>query len=407
MPKVSVIIPTYNHARYLGEAIQSALDQTYQDLEIIVIDDGSTDSTPQVVSTFGDRVRYVWQENRGLSAARNTGIRIAEGEIIALLDADDKWAPEYLATMVPALQSDESIGAAYCGWRYVDAHGKELPQIAIKTVPPDQLYATLAYSNFLNVCGVIVRRACFDHVGLFDESLRACEDWDMWLRILPRYQMVGVPQALVRYRIHGRNMTADLERMATARRAVVQKHFGPEEGDPATWPPIRRRAYGGLYLNMALAHLQQGHRLQAQEYLRRAFTVYPQLASKLDAFYEIGCAHQPPGFHGVFSHLDLNRSVQDMLGSLQAVFEDDVLPTELQRIRSEAYGHAYLALGLLAYGCRHMGQTRGFLLRAIMAYPPVALRHRQVVSKFLKSLLGRRLLDALKEQRAALRLKHS
>jgi glycosyltransferase involved in cell wall biosynthesis len=116
---VSVIIPTYNHAQYVGDAIQSVLDQEYRNFEIIVVDDGSTDDSQAVVAEFGAQVRYIWQENRGLSAARNTGIEAANGAYISLLDADDMLEPRFLGTLVSILEAEPDFAGVYCGYQFV------------------------------------------------------------------------------------------------------------------------------------------------------------------------------------------------------------------------------------------------------------------------------------------------
>ena len=368
-PSVSVIIPTYNHARYVVEAIRSALDQTYEDAEILVIDDGSTDNSREVIAPFAGRVRYIHQDNQGLSAARNTGVRESRGRFIAPLDADDVWMPGYLAAMVPVLAADDSIGAAYSGWRYIDAAGNLLAQQSTKTVPPEQFYPALAYTNFLVPSGVLVRRECLDRAGPFDVNLRAVEDRDMWLRIARERKVVGVPQVLVGYRTHGENMTRDLPRMETARRYVATKHFGPEEGDPAGWPDLRRRAWGGLYLRTAIDHFQAGDVDGARGYLKKAFTIYPEVSGDFEAFYELGCANQARGARGAADQLDIERNVEVVRASLDAIFADPALPVTTRGVRGRAYGCAFMALGVLTYNTRRLSLARRYLWRAVSSDP--------------------------------------
>ncbi len=364
-PAVSVIIPTYNHARYVAQAIQSALAQTYHDYEIVVIDDGSTDHSRAVIAPFMDRVRYVWQPNQGLSAARNTGVRESRGRYIAPLDADDIWFPDYLATMAPLLDGDPSAGAAYSGWRYIDANGNMLPQHSTRIVPPEQFYATLAYTNFLVPSGVLARRTCLEQAGPFDVNLRAVEDRDMWLRIARTHRIIGVPKVLVGYRTHGENMTRDLARMETARRYVATKHFGSAEGDSQGWPPLRRRAWGGLHLRTALDHFQAGDLEGGRAHLKQAFAIYPDVAEDFEAFYELGCANQPRGARGSTGTLDIERNAALITSSLNIVFADPNLPPASRAARRRAYGCAALALGVLAYNTRRFALARRYLTRAV------------------------------------------
>ena len=399
MPKVSVIIPVYNGAAYVGETIESVLAQTWCDWELIVVDDGSTDDTPAVVAKFGNVLRYIRQENRGPAAARNTGIQAAQGEFIALLDADDLWQPDFLATLVPALESDPSLAGVYSGTQFVDANGLPLPQASIKVVPAEQLYDALVDGGFFAADSVLIRKTCFDHLGLFDEQLQACEDWDMWLRISREFRFVGVPQPLVKYRRREDNMSADLQRMYQNRLAVVRKHFGPDTDDVEQWPLVRRRAYAGVYLSTALAYFQGDDLAEGRDCLRRAFETYPDLTKRVDVFYELGCADQILGQRGDFQNLNLDRNAHNLLASLDLIFSSTRVSPALDARRSIAYGNAYFALGLLNYGCQRMGEARRYLLLALRAYPPHYL-NRQLVFTLAKSLLGARLVSALSHRRS-------
>lgn len=401
-PRVSVVIPAYNQGQFLADAISSALAQNYCHFEVIVVDDGSTDNTPDVIAGFGNSVINIREENKGLSAARNTGILAARGEFIGLLDADDRWTPDLLAKMLPVIESDKTVGAVYCGWRYVDERGQLLPRININTVRPDQALAKMSFSNFLVPSGVVIRRDCFDRLGLFDTGVGACEDWDMWLRILRQYRMVGVPRALVEYRVHGENMSSNLERMENARRAIIVKHFGAEEGDPAAWPEMQRRAYGGFHILSASTCFQRGAKEQGLRHVQRAFAAFPTLTHDLDTFYMLACADQPTSAQGVFEYLDLNTSTKNILDVLCAVFDDESVSSELEGLRAEAYGYAYLALGLLAYGARYMAKARQCFWMAIRSCPRLAF-HPEVASKIAKSFLWQGIVDRAKKGRDELK----
>src|SRR5512141_170042 len=141
--RVSVIIPSYNRANYLPLAIDSILAQTDPATEIIIVDDGSTDNTPDVVKSFGDKVRFYEQHHAGVSAARNYGLSLARGNVIAWLDADDLWEPEFLASTVPLLENDPTLDGVYTGIVHIDEAGNLLSQMSIKTVPPRQLFSAL------------------------------------------------------------------------------------------------------------------------------------------------------------------------------------------------------------------------------------------------------------------------
>jgi hypothetical protein len=236
-------------------------------------------------------------------------------------------------------------------------------------------------------------------LGLFDETMRAfqgSEDWDMWLRVLSQYQMVGVPEALVKYRIYGESMSTNWEGMEQSRSYVVAKHFGPEEEGG---PRIRRIAYGGLYFGSALTHLQRGDVARGRSALGRAFVIYPELMAKLDTFYQVCLASQPQGSRGVFQDLDFEPVAVKFLDNVNAVFGTGPLPQALVSGRPDAYGNAYAVLALVAYGCRLMSQARQYALQAIRAQPSFAVQ-RQVLPILIKSLLGTRFVSYMKNWRA-------
>ena len=173
MPRVSVIIPTYNCDRFLPEAIDSVLMQTYQDYEIIVIDDGSTDQTCQVLEFYQNKIRYFYQENQGSAVARNLGIKQAQGEFIAFLDADDFWIlPEKLAEQVNCFEQQPSLGSVHTGWRIVDGGGEKIIDVEPwRDVPDLNLESWLMYKP-VKTSGMMIRQQWLEQVGGFDGELR-------------------------------------------------------------------------------------------------------------------------------------------------------------------------------------------------------------------------------------------
>ena len=215
MPKVSVITPTYNQAQYITESIQSALDQTFQDFELIVVDDGSTDNTRAVVDSYQDpRIRYIYQENRGVSAAINTGIKSSTGEYIVLLASDDMWLPRNLELQVKLLDSRPDIALALSdmyvfnsdtganlGRMWQDVPDHYLRELHDGTRAPLNEFLSWGITLFAIVT-TVMRRKVFDEVGYFDESLPCCEDYDMFVRMLQRFSIGIINEPLVRYRVH-------------------------------------------------------------------------------------------------------------------------------------------------------------------------------------------------------------
>jgi glycosyltransferase involved in cell wall biosynthesis len=400
-PTVSVIIPAYNQGRYLGAAIESALAQTYRNFEILVIDDGSTDDTRAVADQFGDRLRYIRQNNQGLAAARNTGIRSAAGQYIALLDSDDEWLPTYLATMVDLAYASPEAAVFYCRARCMDADGIELRQILGGPIEPRQsIYQTLLRYDFLIPSTVFMLRSAAIEAGLFDQSLRSCEDWDLWLRLSPRHNFVGSLECLVRYRVHSSSLSADLRNMHEAAQTVIRKHFGDDDEQPQLWSMDKRRAYGGLYRYQALsAVLRKSDWNVCALHLLRAFAVDPTLTRDQDLFFDLAMGPQPIGYRLTASQLDLAANATDLFRTLGRVFETTTTQAS-KPMRRVAYGTAYLGLGLVAYNTGQTALCRRYLLRAVR-YRPELSRSRLVTGDILKSFVGPRLMSKLKANKGS------
>ena len=385
---VSVIIPNYNHGRYLGAAIQSILDQDYRPVEIIIVDDGSTDGSSKVAAKFGGQVRYIWQENQGLSAARNTGLAAATGAYVGLLDADDVYEPDFISTLVAILAQRPEIDGVHCGYRFVDEHNETLPQVEARHVPEGQLYDTLLNSNFLVPESVLVRRHCYEAIGPFDESLRACEDWDMWLRLSHQFRFTGTERVLTRHRILAGSMSTDPQRMLDNRLAVLDKHFGGESAAADAGPAIQY-AYGRAYLASCVEYLQYGDLEQAYACLFRMSRVCPNLLAELDTFYQLGCGNQPKGQMGDFASLDLATNSQNLFGLLDKLVTDDRLSEAAWALRRPMLSQAYYALALLHYGQRQFAPARRHFWSAAWSNPWL-LGQRQFLSTWLRALLGAR-----------------
>ena len=200
--RVSVIMPCYNGERFIAQAIDSFLAQTHANKELIVVDDGSTDRSVEIVRGYGDAVRLITQPNLGPSAARNRGLHTATGEFIAFLDADDWWEPNFLEAMVSALEGSGAV-LAYCGWQIVLADGSTRPPF----VPPDyetpqKRVTLLSNASLWPIHGMLTRRADLLKLHGFDEKLLMCEDYDLWLRLTFTRPIVRVAQVLAYYRHH-------------------------------------------------------------------------------------------------------------------------------------------------------------------------------------------------------------
>jgi GT2 family glycosyltransferase/glycosyltransferase involved in cell wall biosynthesis len=260
--KISVVIPAYNHENYVGETIQSVLDQTFQDFELIIINDGSTDHTEAEILKFKDeRIRYYSQKNRGLSATLNRGIELAQGEFFNFLPSDDAFLPEKLATQLEVFEASKEIGVVFSYQLVVDGEGKEVKDDLIVdwfTVPfetKEEIFPALFERDFLSVPTALVRMECFKKVGLFDESLKTAQDFDMWLRILKYYDLRLIKRPLLRLRWHGANLTyrttpeTELERAKALLKAY--RNLNIEDIFPELHRRGDRLAYAAAYGKLA------------------------------------------------------------------------------------------------------------------------------------------------------------
>lgn len=199
-PLVSVIIPTYNRAALLTRSIKSVLNQSFQDTEIIIVDDASTDSTEAIVRGLADpRIVYLKHEtNRGGSAARNTGIKAACADLVAFQDSDDEWLPDKLAKQMDLLaDAPAAVGVVYTGFWRINGETKEyIPGPTVKATQGN-IHQELLTENFVTTQAVLVKKECFQTAGLFDESLPRFQDWELFLRIAKYFEFLYVPEPLV------------------------------------------------------------------------------------------------------------------------------------------------------------------------------------------------------------------
>jgi glycosyltransferase involved in cell wall biosynthesis len=278
-PKVSVLVPAYNAMEYLPKTISSVIDQTYQDFEIIIVNDGSVDEIETWAKQLSDsRIKLVSQANQGLASARNTGLANARGEYIAFIDADDLWLSSKLEKQVQVLDSNPDVGVVYSWIALIDEKGSLLGKIR-KNYAQGNVWVELTTHNIVE-CGsvALVRRACFDKVGLFDEDLpfSCSEDWDMWLRIAPDYKFGLVKEPLVYYRCHSTNLSSRWQAMEESFQIVLEKAF---EAAPDSLKSYKNRSYGFAKLRVAWKALQNsdGDYQTSLKKKKEAVSFYPQI----------------------------------------------------------------------------------------------------------------------------------
>lgn len=215
MPLVSVVIPTYNSAAFLPQSIESVLQQTYDNFEVIVIDDGSTDNTEAVLADYKDKIRYIKKNNGGPSGARNLGIAEAKGEFIAFQDSDDLWLPEKLQLQMEYLTTHPEIAVLYTDLIQFNQQGVVSAGLEERygSLPSGYIFEELLVNHAITLSTIIVRRSCIDEIGVFDESLIGAEDYNFYLRLARKFQFDFLNQALVHKRLHTNNLSDDLDQM--------------------------------------------------------------------------------------------------------------------------------------------------------------------------------------------------
>lgn len=245
MSLISVIIPVYNGGKTIRETIESVLNQTFRDFELIILNDGSQDSTLEVVSSIQDsRLKVFSYPNAGLATSRNRGTFHAVGEYISFIDADDLWTPDKLETQLKALQDNPEAAVAYSWTNYIDESGQFLRRGGYLTANGD-VYAKLLVVDFLeNGSNPLIRRQALIQVGGFDESLPAAEDWDILLRLAAQHSFVAVPYPQILYRVSASSMSAHVVRQETACLKVLDRAFNQA---PESLQYLKKYSMANLY----------------------------------------------------------------------------------------------------------------------------------------------------------------
>lgn len=279
MPIISVVIPAYNAERTILETINSVLQQTFSDFEIIVINDGSEDRTLELLGKVEDpRIKIYSYKNSGLSTARNRGISHSIGEYVAFLDADDLWTPDKLAAQLTALQERPEAGVAYSWTNFMDEKGESFR--AGKPIWFEgNVYTHLLDWNFIaSGSNPLIRMKAIESVGEFDPTLRSCEDWDFWLRLAARWTFVVVPKPQILYRLSSGAMSSKIKVMEEAHLTVIEKAF---QSVPIELQPLKNQVLANTYrfiAHLCLTRIADGAGAkEASQKLRTAIRLNPKI----------------------------------------------------------------------------------------------------------------------------------
>lgn len=305
---VSVIMPVHNGAQFLREAIESALAQDYTPVEIIVVDDGSTDATPQILASFGSRIRHIRQTNSGAAAARNAALQASRGEYLAFLDADDLWLPQKLRVQIDYLGSHPDVDLVASSWKVLSETAdavtlrdsiESATALEIDAGRPGWLYNELLMDCVVHTTTVVMRRRLMEKIGLFDVGLRRGQDYDYWLRASRVTQIHSLAAELSAYRLHAANSTwkpqmLNYGAIVLERALKTWGRTGPD-GRVTPLAPVRQRL-SELWSSFGYQHALAGNNSVAFESAVRSIAAWPLATKpwKLLAAATLGTARRPP-----------------------------------------------------------------------------------------------------------------
>jgi len=275
-PLVSVIIPTYNRASILNETIRGVLQQTYRELEIIVVDDGSTDNTNQLIEKIDDkRIFYLYKENRGLASARNAGIKKAKGEYIAFLDSDDIWLPAKIEKQMEVFKNSRfNPGVVYCGIGYIGENAEEIRKEKLPVYRGNiLLYLLGARRNVVLGAGstILVKRECFEKCGLLDENLPYRIDLELLIRIAKKFTFDYTPEPLAKIRIHNKRMSSNIDNIIKGREVLFEKIYNDLKK--------HRRILAKYYYQTGVLYLKKGDKIKHREYIIKSIKSFPLICA--------------------------------------------------------------------------------------------------------------------------------
>lgn len=278
-PRVSVLTPLYKGERFITYAIESVLCQTYPNIELIIINDGSPDSSADIVHPYlrDARVRYIEQANAGVANARNTGIHHATGKYIAFLDQDDLWDATKLAKQVEFMEKYPAIALVHCNIGFIDAEGHRVatPAWAWVQETTGVCVNELILGNRIATLTALVRRSCIDETGLFRQDLAPADDWDLWLRLAIRYPFGFIAEPLGYYRLHGGNESRKFLDMQIAETSVIERFLSEHDRTSAISRGTIRHKLLSLYKQTAKLASRELRQAMARHYWLKALSIQP------------------------------------------------------------------------------------------------------------------------------------
>ncbi len=398
MPRVSIIIPTYNSAQFLPSTLDSVFQQTFRDFEVIVIDDGSTDNTREVLAPYLSQIHYLYQDNQERSAARNHGLAYAQGELIAFLDSDDLWLPHKLERQIKVMDEHPEVVLVFSQAYYVNSEGKPAPfcgdwidgrpaeRIEIRSFFEDFAQGNVVYGGGSTA---LVRREALNKAGNFDIHITHGEDWDLWWRLSRLGLFAYIPEPLIFYRVFGWKKL--LQRQSTERALqehllVIEKNLGhlPQENKNRLYPLAQRQ----MRILAALGSYQLGEFERAKAFLKQVAEIDPEWISP-----------QRMMWLAVDRAKIIERdtgSYDEAIQFIRTMFQN--LPSDMQLPGSflrKAIGWLYISGAFEQHAKKETQKVRQLLWKGL-PHVPQALLNRGVLSMSIEAVFGQTLANTFR-----------
>lgn len=393
IPLISIIMPVYNGGKFVRSGIDSVLEQTYAHWELIIVDDGSTDDSAQIIKQCRDpRVKYVYQANAGPLAARNHGLECAQGEYVIFLDCDDWWSRDALEVLLAAALKHP--GAIVHGdWAYASSreHVGRVNSSLIQTPDPLQ---TLVLRNPFCIHAILTPIKLLRESGGFTRQMPTLEDWELWRNLAMRGgRFAHVPELVAYYYWHSGSRSKDALKRKTERLATLHRFWAREDA-PAAVRHLKGKSFGTAYIDFCVAELSHDDEAAAWQEFDDALRHDPDTATSVDTYYRIAFSDQAASEHSrvhMIGALDEERAGKHIEGLIKHIqgLPDSTLN---KKMRQQAVFAAYQAMGLANYHIRNHASARKWWRKALRVAPSRAGIPRQVFL-YAKSMLPLPVLD--------------
>jgi len=379
-PLVSIAMPAYNASRFIAETIKSVQAQTFADWELVIVNDGSTDETVEIIQSFADsRIHLISQPNQGRGPARARAMRLTRGEHIAFLDADDLWEPEMLEMCLDTFKAHPEAGLVHTNWRYMDEFGNKSNTPSYWQPWRGDVLDRLILDLPFITPGVMVKRQALEKAGVLRTDYQLIDDWDLWLLLaLSGCLFECVDQPLAYYRRHSANSTHNYEMFYRDQIRVLNNFFA-RPNVPERVKMLREKTYARVHLQYAIGLLRAELDERAAIALRTALSLDPDLLNVIDTYFSVAASPRPlVGDRDL--PIDLPKAERCINVLLQAAGEEQLTCASTMFL-------AFYALSQIAYWQRDDARTREWMRQALAA-KPLTLTQLQTMRWAIRSLLG-------------------